>query len=49
MSLNGDAAIDLSDVIYMVSYLFLQGPEPVFGLDGRLIVGCPEVCQGASL
>jgi hypothetical protein len=28
---NGDDAIDVSDAVYLVNYIFRDGPEPIFG------------------
>lgn len=42
---NGDARLDISDVVYLANYLFLGGPPPVQGLDCFPVpsaYGCPE-------
>lgn len=42
---NGDARLDISDVVYLARYLFLGGPPPVQGLECFEVptaYGCPE-------
>jgi hypothetical protein len=42
---NGDGALNLSDGIAMLNYLFLAGPPPTAGTDCVEVVGCPDVCR----
>jgi len=49
-SVNGDAAFNVSDIVYLASYLFTGGPPPVQGtacFDVPSAYGCPDnpACQ----
>jgi len=44
LDVNGDTGIDLSDVIHLLSYLFLGGSPPAAGDNCIRVPGCPEVC-----
>jgi hypothetical protein len=41
---NGDASVDLSDVVHLLSYLFQGGPPHVLGTECFPIAGCPTRC-----
>lgn len=41
---NGDAAIDPSDVIHLLNYLFLHGAPHVLGASCVRLEGCPTAC-----
>lgn len=41
---NGDLAIDSSDVVHNLIYLFLEGEPPAQGINCVAIPDCPEVC-----
>ena len=41
---NGDGAVDLPDVVHLLSYLFLEGPAHVLGRECVPLEGCVEVC-----
>jgi hypothetical protein len=46
---NGDGAIDLSDVIYKLSFQFQGGPRPVQGTECIGIPDCPDTnCTSAA-
>jgi hypothetical protein len=44
MNVNGDASVNLTDAIYILSYLFQSGPAPKLGARCIPIVGCPDAC-----
>jgi len=44
LDVEGDGAVDLTDGIYMLGYLFLSGPPPVLGTSCVPIAGCPSAC-----
>ncbi|MEM7231205.1 MAG: CotH kinase family protein, partial [Planctomycetota bacterium] len=44
LNVNGDDAVNLSDAVYMLAYLFIAGPAPTLGLECAPIGGCPDVC-----
>ena len=44
LNVNGDADVDISDPIYVLTYLFGTGNPPVLGTDCVLIVGCASTC-----
>lgn len=44
LNLNGDGGVDVSDVVYLLEYLFRNGPPPVLGTECIHIPGCPDVC-----
>jgi hypothetical protein len=44
---NGDFRADLSAAVYLLGYLFRQGPPPRGGVGCVRIDGCPDVCSGA--
>ena len=46
IDVNGDAGINLSDAVYMLTYLFQGGPAPVGGTGCKRIEGCENVCGG---
>jgi hypothetical protein len=41
---DADLMIDLSDVVWVLRYLFGEGMRPVQGVECREVGGCPEVC-----
>lgn len=41
---GGDPRVDLSDAVYLLSFLFGGGEPPVLGRDCVAIEGCPEMC-----
>jgi hypothetical protein len=43
---NGDGAVDLSDAISQLLFLFGRGLPPPQGVGCRLMLGCPAVCSG---
>ena len=48
LDVNGDAKFDLSDAIYPLAYLFVDGPRPVLGTGCILIPGGPNACVPAD-
>jgi hypothetical protein len=44
LDVNGDAAVDISDAIRVLDYLFQGGPPPVLGVGCVVIPGCPDNC-----
>ena len=42
--LGEDAAVNLGDTLYLLNFLFLNGPPPSAGLDCRRIEGCDNAC-----
>ncbi len=45
LDVNGDDGVDVSDVVYLLNYLFTNGPPPNGGVSCRPVVGCPDVCE----
>lgn len=41
---NEDGAIDISDAVVLLGYLFLGDPPPLNGVACKRIVDCQEVC-----
>jgi hypothetical protein len=41
---NGSASVDLTDAVYVLNYLFRDGPDPVLGTACTRIPGCPQAC-----
>jgi len=41
---SGDGAVDIADVIHMLTYLFLGGSPHVLGTECLMVIDCPEVC-----
>jgi len=39
---NGDAAIDMSDAVSILTFLFLGTQPPILGTDCVPIAGCPD-------
>ena len=44
LDLNADHAVNLSDAIHVLSYLFRRGPPPVLGVDCQRVTECPDAC-----
>ena len=44
-NLNGDLSVDLSDIVFLLNYIFMSGLEPVLGGACLRIEGCPSVCS----
>ena len=44
LDLDGASGVNLTDVLYLLNYLFLSGPEPDLGEDCVRIEGCPTTC-----
>jgi hypothetical protein len=44
LDVNNDAAVNLSDVIHMLHYVFLNGPPPALGGGCARIEGCLNAC-----
>ena len=42
---NGDAEVDVSDVVYGLLHLFQGGPAPALGSSCGTFTGCPDVCR----
>ena len=42
---NGDTKVNLSDVIWTLSYYFLGGASPVLGVQCVAIEDCPNSCD----
>jgi len=40
---NGDAALDIGDAVYLLGYLFAEGPQPAAGIGCLPLLSCPEV------
>jgi hypothetical protein len=45
LDVNGDAAVDVADPVYLLTYLFLSGPPAVQGPECIRIPGCPDACM----
>ena len=43
--LNTDGFVNVTDTVYLLNFLFLNGPLPQQGVACRRIEGCPEGCQ----
>jgi hypothetical protein len=46
---DGDGAVELTDAVYLLSFLFQEGNPPANGTECVPIAGCPPVCQGRPL
>ena len=44
LSVNGDAAVDVADAVYLLDHLFRAGPGPTSGNACVRISGCAEAC-----
>lgn len=44
MDLNGDLAVNVSDVLFGLAYLFQAGPAPIGGLECEEHAGCDSAC-----
>ncbi len=44
LDMNNDIRVDVSDVVHLLTYLFLSGPSPFRGEDCQRFVGCPNRC-----
>ncbi len=44
LDLDGSNAVEITDAIRLLVYLFREGAPPVLGVDCRPIPGCPDVC-----
>ncbi len=44
LDLDGDTSVDVTDVLFMLNFLFGDGPEPVLGSFCVRIEGCPDTC-----
>ena len=42
---NGDLRADMSDAVYVLRYIFRDGPRPVLGTSCVPIIGCQSVCR----
>jgi hypothetical protein len=42
--LNGDGFVTLPDAVYLLSFIFREGPAPARGVRCLRLVGCPNVC-----
>jgi len=42
---NGDSAVNLADAVYLLSYMFQNGPSPVLGAECVRIEGCLSQCR----
>ncbi len=45
LNLNGDQTVDISDVVYQLTFLYLDGAAPEQGVFCRRIPNCPDVCN----
>ena len=45
VDINGDYSIDTADSVYLLLYLFANGPQPYRGSQCIFIAGCPDRCQ----
>ncbi len=45
MDSDGDGEIVLTDIIHLLSYIFLEGDPPQLGTDCTQIPGCPDACK----
>jgi hypothetical protein len=43
---DGDGTVDLTDAIYLLTYLFRSGPAPVRGTTCVFLTDCPDICSG---
>ena len=42
---NGDERVDISDVLYVLNYLFTEGPPPARGIQCIRAEGCSTICS----
>ena len=42
---NGDARVDITDAVYLLTYLLLEGPRHVLGTDCAPVINCPDLCE----
>ena len=42
---NGDSSVNLADAVYLLSYMFQNGPSPVLGAECVRIEGCLSQCR----
>jgi hypothetical protein len=42
---NGDSSVNLTDAVYLLSYMFQNGPSPVLGAECVRIEGCLSQCR----
>jgi hypothetical protein len=45
LNVDGEGAVDLTDAVYLLNYLFRAGPAPTLGVRCVRIEGCPSVCR----
>ncbi len=41
---NADAGVNVADALYVLNYLFADGPPPSLGTGCVPVLGCPDVC-----
>jgi hypothetical protein len=44
LDMDGNGAVNITDAIQILNYLFKAGPAPVLGRSCVRITGCPSVC-----
>ncbi len=44
LDVNGDAGLDLSDVVFVLFHVFAGGPPPAAGADCAPVEGCADAC-----
>ena len=44
LDLNDDARVDIADVLYLLGYVFLDGPAPSLGERCVPVEDCPNAC-----
>ena len=45
LDVNADTGVDVSDVVFLLGYLFQNGPAPALGEGACVrIEGCPNAC-----
>ena len=45
LDVSGDGRVDLTDVVYLMNYSFLRGPEPALGSGCTTLAGCNTICE----
>ena len=45
LDMNGDSALNVTDPVQLLDYLFQNGAPPALGVNCVLIDGCPTVCD----
>ena len=45
LDVNGSQELGVDDAIYLLNYLFRDGPEPVLGDRCLRLTGCSDVCR----